>query len=157
MAVSVSVDYINPYIIASSSVLRDACSIEAKLGKPYRRETDFTAEQFLIMVGITGAMTGQIIFCFPNQVAIDIASKMCMMQLAELDDLAKSAVGELCNMILGNTATIFSTKGIAIDITPPTMCTGNVSFNHNYAVNMCIPLNYEGGKAIEINIAVKSD
>ena len=157
MAISVSVDYINPFLIASTSVLLDMCAIEAKLGKPYRKDTAFTDDQFLIMVGITGAMSGQVIFCFPNSVALDIASKMCMMQLDELNDLAKSAVGELCNMILGNTATVISTKGIAIDITPPTMCTGNVQFNSDHVVNMCIPLNYEDGKTIEINVAIKGD
>ena len=78
MAVSVSVDYINPFLIASTSVLRDMCSIQAKLGKPYRKDTAFTDDQFLIMVGITGAMSGQVIFCFPNAVALDIASKMWM-------------------------------------------------------------------------------
>ena len=157
MAVAVSVDYINPFLIASTSVLRDMCAIEVQIGKPYRKETVFTEDQFLIMVGITGAMSGQVIFCFPNEVALEIASKMCMMPMDELNDLAKSAIGELCNMILGNTATVISTKGIEIDITPPTMCTGNVLFNNDYAVNMCIPLTYEGNKTIEINVAIKGD
>ena len=155
MAVAVSVDYINPFLIASTSVLRDMCAIEVKIGKPYRKETVFTDDQFLVMVGITGEMSGQVILCFPNPVALEIASKMCMMPMEELNDLAKSAVGELCNMILGNTATVISTKGIEIDITPPTMCTGNVLFNNDYAVNMCIPLTYDDGKTIEINVAIK--
>ena len=42
MAISVSVDYINPFLIASTSVLRDMCAIEAKLGKPYRKDTAFS-------------------------------------------------------------------------------------------------------------------
>ncbi len=44
------------------------------------------------------------------------------MPVTELDDMATSAISELGNMIMGNAATIFSTKGIVIDITPPTVC-----------------------------------
>ncbi len=46
------------------------------------------------------------------------------MPVTELDDMAMSAISELGNMIMGNAATIFSTKGIVIDITPPTVCRG---------------------------------
>ncbi len=56
---------------------------------------------------------------------------------------------------MGNTATIFSTKGIGIDITPPTLCSGNVSFTNNYSQNVCIPLIYDDSKFIEINVAIK--
>jgi chemotaxis protein CheX len=157
MPATINADYINPFLIASASVLKDMCFVDAKVGKPYTKSTAFTDDKFLIMVGITGAMAGQVILCFPNNVALDIASKMCMMQLDELNELAKSAISELCNMILGNTATVFSTKGIAIDITPPTMCTGNMTFMSDRALNICIPLTYEEGKSIEINVAIKGD
>lgn len=153
MAVTIMADYINPFLIAATRVLKDICFIDAKVGKPYRKETEFTKDQFLIMVGITGEMAGQVILCFPNEVALDIASKMCMMPIDELNELAKSAICELCNMILGNTATVYSTKGIAIDITPPTMCTGSVKFISDRALNICIPMSYEDTKSIEINVA----
>jgi len=58
-------------------------------------------------------------------------------------------------MIMGNTATIFSTKGVGIDITPPTLCSGNVSFSNNFSQNVCIPLVYDDSKVIEINVAIK--
>ncbi len=155
MAATINADYVNPFLIASTKVLQDMCGIQAKVGKPYRRENEYTNDQFLIMVGVTGEMAGQVIYCFPTHVALDIASKMCQMPLAEMDELAKSAVCELCNMMLGNTATVFSTKAIAIDITPPTMATGTVKFFSEKAPNICIPLSYEGDKAMEINVAIK--
>jgi chemotaxis protein CheX len=129
--------------------------VDTKIGKPYMKEAVFGEKSLLIMLGVTGEMTGQVILSFENSIALDVASKMCMMQLPTLDELAESAISELCNMILGNTATVFSTKGIGIDITPPTMCKGTVSFSNHYAANICIPLEYEEGKKIEINIAIK--
>lgn len=154
---AVSVDYINPFLIAASKVLKDVVKIETKVDRPYTKEAIFGNKSLLIMLGVTGEMSGQVIISFDNPVALDIASKMCMTQLPALDALAESAISELCNMILGNTATVFSTKGIDIDITPPTICKGTVTFKNNYAANICVPLIYEESKKIEINIAIKEN
>ena len=81
---------------------------------------------------------------------------MIMMPL-EMDEFSMSAISELGNMILGNAATIFSTQGINIDITPPTIGTGTMSFSYTYTKNICIPFVYEDNKRIDINIAVKGD
>ncbi|MEF9968285.1 MAG: chemotaxis protein CheC, partial [Longicatena sp.] len=46
------------------------------------------------------------------------------------------------NMIMGNTATIFSTKGIGIDITPPTVMVGNTKlygFEKAFVLPVTIP------------------
>lgn len=76
----------------------------------------------------------------------------------QLNDMAKSAVSELSNMILGNAATLFSTKGITVDITPPNLIMGsNLSFNVSDSKTICVPLNAEDGSSlIELNIAIKN-
>lgn len=154
MAAMINADYINPFLVASTKVLKDMVLIDTKVGRPYVKDTDFEKDALLIMLGITGEMKGQVILNFPHQVALDIASKMCMMEMTELNELAESAICELCNMILGNTATVFSTKGVSIDITPPTVCHGPVAFTINYSANLCVPLVYDETKTIEINVAM---
>lgn len=148
-------DYINPFLVAATKVLKDMMMLDAKIGKPYLNELKFDDSSVLIMLGVTGAMKGKVILDFKHAVALDIASKMCMMPLTEMSEIAQSAVCELCNMILGNAATVFSTKGIAIDITPPTVCQGTVSFSSAPATNICIPVIYEENKSIEINVSIK--
>lgn len=153
---TVNADYINPFLLASTKVLKDMVMLDAKLGKPYiNNNLSFSNDSLLIMLGVTGEMKGQVILCFRQDVALDIASKMCMMPITEMSELAQSAICELCNMILGNAATVFSTKGIRIDITPPTLCQGNVSFSTDYAANICVPVVYENDKTIEINVSMK--
>ena len=49
---------------------------------------------------------------------------MMGMQVVELDEMAKSAICELSNMILGNSATAFSENKIIVDITPPSLLIG---------------------------------
>ena len=147
-------DHINPFLIAATKILKDMCFVDVKIGKPYIKDTEFTADTLVIIIGITGEIRGQVMIAFSNVIACNIASKMIMMPVTQMDELSTSAICELGNMILGNTATIFSMKGIGIDITPPTLCTGNVSFSNNYTQNICIPLVYDMNKTIEINVAI---
>lgn len=155
--VEMSADFINPFLIAAIKILKDMCMIDAKMGKPYLNTTEFKDDSLVIMIGVTGEMRGQVMIDFTNEVACDVVSKMMMSPISQLDELAQSAICELGNMILGNTATVFSTRGIGIDITPPTLAKGNMSFTNNFTPNICVPLLYEGDKTIKINIAVKGD
>ena len=155
---NVNVDHINPFLVASTKVLKEMCFVDTKIGKPYIKNPAFFQDTLIILIGFTGEMRGQAMIAFENAIACDIASKMIMMPVTEMDELAKSAISELGNMIMGNTATVFSTKGIAIDITPPTVANGSMSFSTTYASNICIPLTYDDdNKQIEINIAIKGD
>lgn len=147
-------EYINPFLVAAKKIVKDMCFIDLKVGKPYLSNAEFKEDTIIIMIGVTGEIRGQVLISFANNVACEIASKMIGMQIEIMDELSKSAISELGNMILGNTATTFSTKGIGIDITPPTICSGNMSFS-NFAQNISVPLLYEEDKKIEINIAIK--
>jgi chemotaxis protein CheX len=150
----INAEHINPFLIASTKILKDMCSVDVRVGKPYVKNTSFTDDTLVIMIGITGEIRGQVLIAIANDTACNLASKMMMMPVTKLDEMSTSAVSELGNMILGNTATIFSTKGIGIDITPPTICMGDVSFSNNYTQNICVPLLYEENMKLEINVAV---
>ena len=153
----INVEYINPFLMAASSVMKNMCQTDVKIGKPYVRTTEFSSDSMIIMIGVTGEMRGQVVIGFALDVACDIASKMMMMPVAEMNEISMSAIGELGNMVMGNAATILSTKGIGIDITPPTLCRGGISMMTSYAKNICIPLMYGDGKVIELDIAVKQE
>jgi chemotaxis protein CheX len=131
------------------------CFIDSKIGKPFLTDCQFTSDSVIIVIGVTGEMRGQVLIEMKLDVACDIASKMCMMPVTQMDELSKSAIGELGNMIMGNAATIFSTKGIGIDITPPVLAMGNMSISSLQSKNICIPLIYDGDKQIGVNIALR--
>ena len=156
----INVEYINPFLIAAKSVMKDFCNIEAAMGAPYVTKTVFEGEKVVIMVGITGQLTGQVIFSMSDTTACDIASHMMMgMEVSELNDMATSAISELTNMILGNSATIFSTKDKIIDITPPSVLMGtNMEISVSDSKTICVPLNYDdGNKTFELHIAVRDN
>ena len=112
----------------------------------------------IIMLSAKGEMKGQVLMAFSYANALNVASRMMMgMPVTELDDMATSAISELGNMIMGNAATIFSTKGIVIDITPPTVCQGSMTITQTYAQNICVPIQAGDGLSLELDIAIKTE
>ena len=152
---SINVEYINPFLMAATNIIKDICQIDMQVGKPYVTQTAFADDSVIIMIGITGEMRGSVIIALTYNKALEIASKMMMgMPVTELDEMATSAISELGNMIMGNAATILSTKGVGIDITPPTLCRGNLTITQSYTKNICIPLSGDD-ITIELDVAVK--
>ncbi len=153
----INVECINPFLMAATSILHDMCQYDIQVGRPYVKTTEFKDDSVIIMIGVTGEMRGQVIIGFTFKHACEIASKMMGMPVEDMDELSMSAISELGNMIMGNAATILSTKGIGIDITPPTLGRGSVSFTTSYTKNICIPLMAAGENLLELDIAVKTE
>lgn len=151
-----NVEYLNPIIKASTFVLQQACNVSATVGKPYLTQTTYENEVFVVMLGITGQLHGQVLLVMDVEIACNLASKMMMgMPVNELNDMAKSALGELMNMTMGNAMTFFSEKEILLDITPPTMfVSSELSLSVGDSRMVCIPIMFDDVK-VELNVAIK--
>jgi chemotaxis protein CheX len=121
-----NIEYINPFIEASQGVLSTAANIEVKLGKVFVRKAPYAAGIPLIEVGLTGKIRGKGMLSIPIPIAKRIISQMMGgIEIKEIDELGISALSELANMIMGNTATILYNRGIGVDITTPKMVFGD--------------------------------
>ncbi len=154
MANEMNSEYINPFLVASTSVLQNMCGLQLSGGKPYVKTSAFEDGYVVICIGVTGQICGQVLIAFKKEVALDIASKMCMMPMEEHNELSLSALCELGNMVLGNAATVLSTKSIIVDITPPSVIQGNFRIESSYAKNICIPMTYDNDKIIELDVSL---
>ena len=159
MAGIISVEHINPFLLSAQQILSQVCSIQTKVGQISKDNMCIDGEPVFIMLGVTGEITGQVCIVFDLEAAKDVASRMMMgMPVAEIDDMAKSALSELGNMIMGNAATVFSSNGVGIDITPPTLSHGEVSFTSSYAKSLCVPLSFtDGSGGIDLFLALKQE
>ncbi|MCX7922489.1 MAG: chemotaxis protein CheX [Clostridia bacterium] len=150
-----NVEYINPFLTASKDIISQATGLNVNVGKIYVKNAPYTGNKVTVLIGLTGKIRGSVVFSFSQALALKIASAMmCGMPVEALDEMAKSAISELGNMILGNTATIFSKKGISIDITPPTVLVGdNMQLTPTKSTIVCIPLLFDNGEIIEMDIS----
>jgi len=151
-----NIEYVNPFIEASQTVLKQIANMDAKLGKVYIKESPYKSDTLAIIVGLTGNIRGQAVFSMSTSCAMSIASNMMFgMPVTELDEISKSAISELTNMILGNTATILYNKGIGIEITPPSLVMGeNLQISSSKMKTICIPLLLGEEKLMELDISV---
>lgn len=151
-----NVEYINPFINVSVNLVHMVCNVKAERGQIFIKDSPFMPDRVVIIIGIAGEFRGQAFFSMDEGTACKIASSMMMgMEVNTLDEMAKSAIAELGNMIMGNVSTEFYNKGIKIDITPPTILVGkDMSVSTKGIKSICVPLILENMGKIEIDIAI---
>ncbi len=151
------VEYINPFIEASQSVLTMMTGNKPELGKVYLRNSPYESDNVVVIVGLTGAIRGQVVIAFTKESAIKVASAMMGgMPITELDEMSKSAISELANMIMGNTATLLANRGIGIEITPPSLLYGErLTITPGNMKTITIPLNSNNDKLLEIDVSIE--
>lgn len=150
------VDQVNAFISASKEVLNNFVTNKFNVGKPFVRQSPFPTNEVVIMLGITGDIKGQAVFSLDEPMAKLIASGMMMgMPVDELDEMAKSALSELANMIMGNSATLLFNAGYQVDITPPSLIKGSkIEMSTSGLETICVPLISDDGN-IEFDIGLK--
>lgn len=155
MRKALDVNNINPFLQSTISVFESVTQLKLVVGKPSFADFSFQKPTYTITVGVVGQMKGQAVLTMELDHAKDIASKMMFgMPIAELDEMACSALNELSNMIMGNTATIFSTQGKIIDITPPISMVGTDLQIKSDIDPICVPLLLDGVEYIKLYICV---
>lgn len=107
-----------------------------------------------IIVGIVGGAKGNVVYSMSLETAKKIASTMMMgMPVEELDEMSKSALSELANMLTAGAATAFYNMGIKVDISTPTLLHGeNISIKMSSNQVLCVQL-LADDIAIEANVA----
>jgi chemotaxis protein CheX len=83
-----------------------------------------TTDEVTALVGVTGTVSGMVLYSMSEATAIGIVSKMMDKEFAELDALAQSGIGELGNVITGRAGVLLSEAGYPSNISPPALVIG---------------------------------
>ncbi len=125
------VEYINPFLNATTNVLKTMAFTEAKPGAPYRKEGDAASGDVTGIIGITGATEGSLSITFSEPCICGIVSNMFGETISSLNDEVKDAVGEITNMICGDARRELGENGISLSAAIPTVISGkNHSIKH---------------------------
>ena len=151
-------EVINKFLSATTTVLGDYFSITiAPAGAAQAIPASSRLDPVSVLLEMTGDLAGQFVFGCQSAVALDIARAMMMNpEYPDFDDMCRSALAELGNMIAGMTATGLSVLGFFVDLVPPLVVTGeNVSIHFSVPLIISVPLNTSVGK-VRVCIALKS-
>lgn len=151
------VEFVNPFVESAVSVLRDMCSFSVTKGQLSVKKSNIDTLGVAPIIGVTGDVSGRVIYDMSMQTALKIASIMNGEDLPEFDDLAQSAIAELSNIITGNTISLLSAAGYHVDITPPTLFLGkDMHISKGEMLTLVVPLIIDAGE-IFINVALKEN
>ncbi len=148
------VKYVNPFLESFISVMPQLGYTNVQKGNLSVKEQELTNTGVSIIIGIVGKVRGNVVYNLNTQSAINIASTMMMgMPIEELDDMSKSALSELANMLTASAATGFYDLGLPIDISTPTLLQGeNISIKMSSNQVLCMEL-IADDNVIEVNVA----
>ena len=125
MAQKLNPIYISGLVNAIDSVFQSVSSHPAQCQEPALVEQPEPPRDIAVLIGFVGDMAGQVEMSMDDTMGRQLASELLGgMEIAEVDELVVSAVGELGNMIMGSVCTQMSRTQIALDITPPMVLLG---------------------------------
>lgn len=140
---------VNAFVQGAQSTLATVCGSSCKLGKLFVKKAPYDGLAISVVIGITGELSGEVIYTMDMNCGLYLASKVMMgMPVPTLDDMAKSAVSELANMISGRTAITLFNQGVTVDITTPTLIgdlpsAGDFAFVKPGDKLLCMPMHLD--------------
>ena len=150
------VDYINPVLIASSKILKALLQEDIILGRLSLLDNHDLVDSLAIIMWMSGDFEGRFLFAIKRNVALYIAGIMMGEEIRNLNDISKSALGEMASMILGRTGIIFSERGIDVKISYPTLVEGDSidisPLNQKKRSIINVPLVMSQGHTIDMKI-----
>lgn len=119
------VEYINPFTEAAFYVLKEVLNDGSIVrGKLQIRNDPLISNGIATIIGIVGGLKGHVVYDMDKPTACKIASIMNGEELAGIDNMVRSTINEVANMISGNAVTKLAAAGFSCDITPPTFVIG---------------------------------
>ena len=114
--------YAEIFINAWSTVIESFSSKHIKSADVEAPDENLKRRDVYVLMGMVGDINGQIFMAMDAQTGKALTSEMLGgMEITEVDEVVISAVGELCNMIMGNACSSISDDNAGVNITPPTV------------------------------------
>ncbi|HYF76242.1 MAG TPA: chemotaxis protein CheX [Symbiobacteriaceae bacterium] len=114
----------DPFVTAAVRVLTLELGSEVAQHDRSAEEAPLAGSDVTVMIGITGGVKGLMALSMSTETAGAIAGFMMGGPAAQLDEMGKSAVAELGNMIAGLATVELEQEGYPSNITPPSVVTG---------------------------------
>lgn len=147
-------EFVNPFASAMVMVFQKEFGMNVMRDSLALQQGPLRGADVNTIIGVTGQLEGQVIYTFEERVALRIASALMGEVVEDLDELAKSAVAELGNIITGNAAIGLSENGYNCILTPPTLLTGKELIVTTFTPVLNIPFSTDFG-SVTVHVALR--
>lgn len=148
-------DLAQPFVLAAKGVLEQELGADIGRGRVRVERGDFEAGGVTAVTGITGSVSGAVLYRMSEATALAIVGRMMGQPFSELDALARSGVGELGNVIAGRAGVLLDRAGVHAEVTPPVLIVGRGGLMSSLNIpRLLVPLETSVG-TIDLQIALK--
>ena len=119
-----NVEYINPFVSATTNVLEMMAFVKPEAGKPYVKKDRKAMGDVSGVIGLTGHSKGVVVLSFSTAAACKIVGSMLGENYTKIDEGVSDAVGELTNMISGDARRLLAEKGFVFEAGVPSVGSG---------------------------------
>jgi chemotaxis protein CheX len=120
--------------------------LEVTPGDPYKRMDLSLKNSISGIIGMAGSIKGLLAIHLPNQTALEVTTAFLGMDVENIDDDVRDAIGELANMLGGSLKSALDPKGSDIKLSmPSTICGEEYSIESiSNADVVTVPFELEG-------------
>lgn len=116
--------YVNAFLFPAALVWESELHADLEfVGALPRRDTK-TMSDITALVRVSGDLVGWVSYELRKKDALRVVSAMLTERVFEIDEIGRSALGEMANMITGNAATALEIAGYTCELKPPEFLTG---------------------------------
>lgn len=120
-------EYIKPFLESINNVFSTMLNMQSNPKKPFiDKNIKLSGPMVVATIGIVGDLKGNVSVIINEALSLKIASAFLCMEIKELNNDVKDAVGELTNMIVGGAKKIFSDQGNTFKIAVPSVLVGEI-------------------------------
>ncbi|WP_378954484.1 chemotaxis protein CheX [Pelosinus sp. sgz500959] len=147
---------VKPFIDAVISILPMLGLVDIKRGNMMVKDKLITTNDVTILIGLSQEIRGNLAYGLSDECARNIASTMMGgIPIPQFDEMAQSAISELVNMVTANAAINLENLGKKINISPPTVVTGeNITVRISQVQTLAIEFLTSAGR-IELNVGLE--
>jgi chemotaxis protein CheX len=119
------VEFINPFLTATIKVIKTMANIDPVPSKPCLKKSNLSFGDVTGVIGLAGInVSGNLVVSFETPCILAIVNAMFQSDYTELNNDIIDAVGEITNMICGNTKHDLNVLGLTIQMATPIILQG---------------------------------
>ncbi|PIC87833.1 chemotaxis protein CheX [Sporosarcina sp. P20a] len=139
---------------ATIASLTTVVPLKFQVLSPTLIQQPYEQREISVLIGLIGDIKGRLIVEPTHSIISDIGLAMFGMQIE--GEMAESFTGELGNMIAGNLCIVLEKADLTLDISPPTVMTGQTKF-YGFKQAFQIPVKFEDGQTLNLLLTIDEE
>jgi chemotaxis protein CheX len=146
--------YLTTVLNGTMAAMKAVIPLEIHRGTPCLVEHSVVPNKMCVLVGIVGELSGRLIFEGSTSTFATMGQHMFGAVLE--GEMLESFVGELGNMIAGNTARELSNAGVIVNISPPTVLIGSTKIT-GFDRGVLVPVAIGSESELRVLIVIENE